>query len=399
MILAQSRFERLESLLYWGRWVPLGLLAVYTVGKRVLAPRPRGPMIRQGEGVDAWILGWIALAYVSAVYSIAPQTTIQLATTLLLGYGAVFWGVWHYANRYGEERVVTLILTCASLVVVASWVGLFGGVSVVAGPENGGGEGIRFRGVMENPNSLGMLCAFTIPLFLYSVLRERSALWYGLFGLVVVAMLFTGNRGSIGASIIGCAYLLWKAKSINRKTALIFLAMATGLGLYALQGTVEEIILRSDQIETASGRSGLWGLFEGYIQNRPLLGHGWGTEDLLHAYYGIDLNRLRLRGAYAGNSYIGFVAQMGILGATAFFLPLLWTMGRAALVPKGILLRFQAFNAVLIVGLITAVVESWMSSLGNAQSLLFWIPVMLLIRRQVRAKRARHIHRIRRKMR
>ena len=180
MILAQAQSQRLESLLYLGRWVPLGLLTVYAAGQWVLKPKWSGPMIRRGKGFDIWILCWVALTYISAVYSIAPQATVRLATTLVLGYGAVFWGVWHYANRYSEERVVTLILVCASLIVLASWGGLIGGVgqafgTSVPGRSGGGvGQNLRFRGVMENPNSLGMLCAFTLPLFLGTAIRKDS---------------------------------------------------------------------------------------------------------------------------------------------------------------------------------------------------------------------------------
>ena len=182
--------------------------------------------------------------------------------------------------------------------------------------------------------------------------------------------------------------MLWKAKRINRNVVLLFLLAAVGLGLYGLRGAIESVIVRPEKLQTASGRFLIWELFTDYIQNRPLLGHGWGTEDLLHGYYGTNLERLRIRGIYAGSSYVGFVAQMGVLGAAAFFLPLFWVAGRAALVPRGRSLQFHALNAVLLVGLMTAAVESWMSSLGNAQSLLFWIPVMLLIRSRVLARRA-----------
>ena len=393
MILAQAQSQRLESLLYLGRWIPLGLLLVYAMGRWASEPRWSGPSIRWGRSFDLWILGWIGLAYVSTTYSIAPQATVRLATTFVLGYGAVFWGVWLYADRYGEQPVITLLVAGAALVMLASLGGLLGGIESTLGvsisDQSGGvGRSIRFRGILENPNSLGMMCAFTLPLFLDQLIRKRDIYTSVLFGGMVVTLFLTGSRGSLGASVIGCGYVLWKAKGIDKNTILIALVGAVALGVYSLQGTIISVILRPEQLETASGRFLIWELFWDYIRNRPFLGHGWGTEDLLHRHYGTNLQRLGVRGVYAGSSYIGFSAQVGLIGAGLFFAPLLWLSGRTAMIPRGQSVRIHALNAVLIVGLTTATVESWMSSLGNAQALLFWIPVMLLVRRHVLAHRA-----------
>ncbi|WP_251929732.1 O-antigen ligase family protein [Salinibacter ruber] len=394
MVLAQAQSQQLESFLYLGRWIPLGLLTVYALFLGASSPRLRGPAIRRFRGIDGWIMGWIAMAYVSAGYSIAPGTTLLMSTTFILGYGAVFWGVWSYVDRFGERPVITMILSIAGLIAVASLASFFTGIGSAAdlgyAVQDGGiVQSVRLRGVLENPNSLGMLCAFTLPLFLVRAMTRKSIFTYGVFGIVVITALFTGSRGSLGASILGCGYMIWKSKHVGRVGAVFFALLTVAVGLYGLRGTIESVILRPEQLETASGRFLIWELFAEYIRNRPLLGHGWGTEDLLHNHYGTNLEQLGIRGIYAGSSYVGFAGQVGVLMTAAFFLPLFWLTGRNALVPRGAGIRLHALNAVLIVGLTTAAVESWMSSLGNAQSLLFWIPVMLLVRRRVRARTQR----------
>lgn len=398
MILAQALSQQLEALLYIGRWVPLGLLMVYAVGRWASSPHLSVPSIRRWQGFDAWIVGWIGLAYISFIYSIDPGATVVMATTFLLGYGAVFWGVWHYADRYGEERVIKMLLWSATLILIASWVSLatgygrpfmgsvlreFSAVQSLGVLELGG-----FRGILENPNALGQLSALILPLFLERSLKSKSIYVYLLLGLTVVTLLYTFNRSGIGAASVASSYILWKAKNVDRGIAILFLAMTVGLGLYSFRGQIANTILQTDVLTTTSNRDIMWGLFADYIQNRPLLGHGWGTEGLLHEHYGTNIEKFLLRQSVAGSSYIGFAAQVGLIGASVYFVPLLWLSGRTAFVSQNAPLRVHTLNAVLIIGITTAASESWMSSMGHAKSLLFWIPVMLLIRRRALAREA-----------
>ncbi len=321
-----------------------------------------------------------------------------MATTFLLGYGAVFWGVWHYVNRFGEERVIKMLLWAAALILIASWVSLATGYgrpfmgSVLRkfypvqnlGLLDLGG----FRGILENPNALGQLSALILPLFLERSLKTKNIYVYLLLGVTIVTLLYTFNRSGIGAAAVASSYILWKAENVDKRTAILFLIMTVGLGLYSFRGQITANFLQSDVLTTTSNRDVMWGLFADYIQSRPLLGHGWGTEGMLHNFYGTSVEQFHLRQNVAGSSYLGFTAQLGLIGAAVYFLPLVWLAGRTALVSRRAPLRLHALNAVLIVGLTTAVSESWMSSVGHAKSLLFWIPVMLLIRRRALAHRA-----------
>jgi hypothetical protein len=407
MILAQAHSQRIESILYLGRWVPLGLLMSYAVSWWALTRRWEGPAIRRAEGFDAWMLGWIGFAYISLTYSVAPETTVVMATTFLLGYGGVFWGIWHFADRFGEEKVVILLLWAGAAVIIAGWGALvFGYGSPLQGYglqspgyQSSGvfGLGARFRGILENPNALGQLSALISPLILARGLRTKNFSTYLFLALTVITLMLTGNRSGIGAAAVASGYVLWKAENVDRRIALTFLLGAIGLGLYGLRGEISSILVRADTLDTASRRVAMWDLFSEYIQNRPLIGHGWGTEDLLHGFYGTNVEALYLRQNLAASSYIGITAQVGLIGAAAFFLPLLWLAGHTALAWQGTSLWLHALNAVLLVGLIVAVTQSWMSSMGHAKALTFWVPVMLLIRRRVTARRAyRKRHSVRR---
>ena len=88
------------------------------------------------------------------------------------------------------------------------------------------------------------------------------------------------------------------------------------------------------------------------------------------------------------NSYLGLSLQIGILGATAFFAPLL------LVAIKGIQLSMRVkdpmmtmFVGPLIAGLVISLTESWLYSAGNSQSLPFWILFGILVRLVLKTQR------------
>ncbi len=86
-------------------------------------------------------------------------------------------------------------------------------------------------------------------------------------------------------------------------------------------------------------------------------------------------------GGYIHNSYLGMTLQLGILGFIIFFSPLFILLFKELFsrqdndIP---LLRY-ALRASLIAGLMCAIFESWVYSVGNAQTFPFWIIIMLLV--------------------
>ena len=376
--MAQARLEEIERFLYYGRWMPIGLLSLYPFGLWCWASSPARstPVIRKIGKVDYWLLTWLAVIAVSATYSIKPSATVQTAITFIAMYVAVFWAAWNYVDRFGEARLISLLIVAVLPIYVVSWATVLGGGSGgVGGYVNG-----RFMGVLENPNSLGLLTALVMPLFIGRALNRSGISDYSLAVAIVGTLIITGSRGSIVAAAVGSFYLVWKLKNIGKLQSLLLIAVGVAVAVYFLQGAFEALVIRPEQLQTGSGRLTIWEHYTQYISNRPILGHGWGTEDLLHRYYGTDLNAVGVRGQYAASSYIGIASQIGVIPSIVFFVPFTLMVFRACRVPPGTHLGLHVSTAVIIVGLITGLVESWMSSVGNAQALIFWLAVMLVAR-------------------
>jgi O-antigen ligase len=147
---------------------------------------------------------------------------------------------------------------------------------------------------------------------------------------------------------------------------------------------IENPILRAETIRTGSGRiTEAWPAAMTIIGERPMLGHGFGTEDLLFEAYGYDPKSFREHtGSYLHNSYLGITAQTGVVGAVLFFGPLIYLLTLSVLrsLHDETLDLKHGLQGVLIAALVACFFESWIYSMGNSQAFPFWLSLMLLIR-------------------
>jgi len=138
---------------------------------------------------------------------------------------------------------------------------------------------------------------------------------------------------------------------------------------------------RNQEWDTGSGRLFAWQYGVQYLLERPWTGFGFGTENLLYDYHGVQTSYLPFNGAYFHNSYLGLAVQVGIPGALLFYVPLLMLAVselRSKVKYSQMPLRF-ALRGVFAAGLVSAFAESWLYSMGNAFAFPFWICVMLLV--------------------
>lgn len=367
LMLTQTYISSLRQPLETARWVPLILLAAWPVAYWLSTETG----VRCSGSLDYYMWAWLAASLLTAFYSIAVPLTIGRAGSLVIMYVAVFWGVWLYVNRHGEESIVRILLASASVIYVLSWLSYLSGWGL---PVQAG----RFRGIMENPNTFGILTAILLPLALARALEKRSAYTYGLVLLMIGTLILSGSRGGVLAAMTGSLYIIWKGRGGDRFGIGVVIALTGGLALYSLGGALEDVLLRRQTLETGSGRIVHWELMLGYVSQHPLLGHGFGTEDVVYSYYGVVPEA---RGNRAFNAYIGLAVQVGVPLTVLFFAPLFYLVYRTARIPPCYNYGVHAFNAVLISGLLVAVVEGYLYAMGNSQSFPFWIAIMLLLRR------------------
>jgi O-antigen ligase len=354
------------------RWLPPLALSFFVFAFASVEHRlPRQPL-----AADVVFLAWIVLAILSSVYSVTPAVTFGRGVSLLLGYLAVYWAIWRFTDQASEARVLDLILVATAFVYGAGIVLL---VAVPGGVFLAG----RFRGLLQNPNAVGLLTAILFPLVLYRMLIKRGWREYALCASMLFSLVMTASRSSLLAVCLTSALMLAKARS---RWLLLPIGSVVVIGL-AFAGMVPlpfdlAKYARLNHLATGSGRLELWPILIEYIRHRPFFGYGFGTEDYLLEAINRSTIFTEFSGGYAHNSYLGLTVQLGLVGSVTFFLPLfllllhgLLDMGRE----RG-LQRHHAFTMTILAGLVLAIAESWIYSLGNAMAFPFWIVVMLQLR-------------------
>lgn len=196
-----------------GRWVPLALLAASAAARVGLSRQ----LPRSIQWFDWLAAAFIALAFASSAYSIAPDQTVGRAASVLLLYGAVFWGMWPDGVLVTPNRLAWALVHAIAIVLA---------VNLIIGPfllpfDPAG----RFQGVMS-PNTLGILVALMLPLALWAD-HERPGWLYRTMGLTMLALIvLCQSRTGAFATVASVSYFLLYRYPHRRRFILTFAATA-----------------------------------------------------------------------------------------------------------------------------------------------------------------------------
>ena len=331
--------------------------------------------------IDLWALGFIGLAFYSQTYSIMPHLTIERASTLVLFYLAVFWGVSHYIED--EKKVTTMIYQFLYSVFPLFLIGLRMGANQ------------SFTGIFKGPNTVGVIISLLMPLAFWSYLCDQKKKGLYCIILFAISLFISRSRGGILATAIASGYFLLSCYRVHRATILTWMVVFVGaIFLYAeLFGySFFKDYLKWDSLSLGGGRLEGWSEVIRLIKLRPWLGFGFGTED--HLFLHFDSVFMSHAGAYAHNSYLGLASQLGIVGVLLFYVPLFFIFFRCAYQLHK-MPREQSFplllalNASILGGLINAFFESWLYTVGSAFAFPFWCLVIAQLRMGRRIRMAK----------
>ena len=360
------------------RWIPYIIFVFIFLSQLFITQR----LHRKIEGFDVFLFIMIVIMFLSAFYSIAPAMTIKRAGTFLLLYISVFWVIYpEIHSKDDAEEVIDLILYASFIPYTISIILLF--FSPIAF------YGDRFMGYFLNPNTIGILTAVLLPLILWKILERKSRWAKVLLFFVLLSLVLSGSRAGLLGSFIGGSFYLFTTKRKYR-----FPAIFLGLMIIVLMFTVGDRMLRPltsflrvenvsaievrEELDVAtSGRIGKWKVMISLIKKRPLLGYGFGTEDLLFRYFGISTGR----GRQAFSNFIGITVQLGIPGFILFFSPLFYLLFKPV---KSRDTLIYALKGMVIGGLVVGLFETWIYSVGNAFVFPFWVGVVILWRLEKR---------------
>jgi O-Antigen ligase len=394
------------------RWLALAELGLAAGALLALRRRAVAPV---GITAAAVLAG---LAIVSTGWSGDAGLTFgrALSFAILLGVAAMLAaGTLGDARRCG--RLLLGVLAAVTFIAVAGVFELFHSYDQAVVPATRG-QGARYNGIGQNPNQIAMLLALALPLALWAFVEARSRLGkaaaVSLFLLFDVSLVASGSRGAIVGAFAGCAAFAFATLPRRRALALAAVSAFFALNVLATQlppRAETEPVLNPEFGQTtplspqdlnfrlplesefgfpgenappgkrtlifSSGRSQAWvGAFEQALE-RPLLGYGFGMEEraFVDRYYMFVGQRIE-------NSYLGTLLQLGPLGvvlvAIVLVLPVVvWLRRRSAF--RGESARVAAAaGGVAAAGLVLAVPQSFLTSVGSPPSAPFWISLFLL---------------------
>jgi O-antigen ligase/polysaccharide polymerase Wzy-like membrane protein len=374
---------------------------------RVLWERVRAP----AYGATA---AFAVVAAASALWSVDPRLTAQrTASFVLVLVTAAALGLGSARDPAAAERLVLSVLAGALAVALA-------GLAVLAvAPGDALQEATRtiasrYRGIGQNPNTVAMLFAATLPLATWlAVARRGRSRLAGALALLVLggSIVGSGSRGALVTGALGTLALLVATAAGTRARVLavagVAAAVAAAIGLADIPqpnpnatgasptacvrcklnpNDADRWIRPEDEfgapreaggsgerrtLLASTGRTQAWeGAFD-QGSDRPLVGFGFGTED--HVF--VD----RFYSFFGGtpeNSYVGMFLQLGLVGL-ALLAVLAVALARGSLAALRRLEGHEqrlaaACAAVLLTGLGLGVVQSSLYAVGNTSTLSIW---------------------------
>ena len=401
------------------RWTILAELAVVALVYAVWS----GRRPRVERSVLALGLAFLGLATLSAVWSIDAGLTFGRAVTLVALFVTAL-AIAHGAA--GRERhvgqVLLAVLVAVVAVAVAGVIELFTWPDLARVPATTTSPA-RFNGLGGNPNTMAMLLALGLPLATWAVFEARTRA-ARIVAVAVVLLLYasvvaSGSRGALLAGGAGAlvAALSAVAGGTRVRVAAACAAVATlvlvGLVLMQLPSPAATNPVISNRIvppapvpfsrleaqtilpleneigypspdddekaRTLLDSSGRWAAWRGAVEQsaqRPLLGFGFGTEEraFVDRYYPHFADRVE-------NAYIGTLVQLGLVGLVsllALLVALAAGAWRALRHSRGSTRRVAgAAGGVLVAGIVLAVGQSYLTSVGSPATAPFWLCAFL----------------------
>lgn len=275
-----------------------------------------------------------ALAFLSILWSDRPLDTAvgtsEMAAVIL--FGAVM------GCRLEERYLLPLlVMVLTALAVVDGW--------VIATQPIGldiNGEAV---GIFAHKNGNGQIMAL-LSLACFAILTWGGRRGLALLGLAIAVpiLILSGSRTAWLVAIVGVAAILLLAfrrlKPAGRLIALFLgtaLATATIIGMMRLQANlVDGVLSLLGKDSTLTGRTVLWDLATRYINEAPILGHGfnafWSLDPTTDAAFVDSVLKEDLQSFH--NGYLELANELGWVGAGIEILVMV-----AFLRPLGRLLR------------------------------------------------------------
>ena len=315
----------------------------YLAGLTVLLQRPGRAAL--GLLREPFLVALMGVAALSLLWSVAPDQTgrriVAIGFTTLTG--VALGARWRWSQLVEIVAVAFAVMTVLSLIlgVASPTVGrmteLFPGA---------------WRGLWLEKNTFGGLMAFAALSFAAAALFQprRGLFWWSMTALAIVLLGLSTSKTSLvslllGGSGLGFALLVRRGgASAVITTWLAVAAVVVAGAVVALQPDLFLGLLGKDA--TLTGRTKIWAAVWRLIQQRPLLGYGYGavwSDDTGWGPLQWVIKQAGFKPEHAHNSWLEQWLGLGLVGLIAWSLFYLSTLAKtlwAVFTHKGALLVF-----------------------------------------------------------
>ena len=140
--------------------------------------------------------------------------------------------------------------------------------------------------------------------------------------LISLSLLLCGARGSINATLFSLGYFIYARSKKNNPFAFFATVSGVLIFIWIIETLAKEFFktyIRVESILILGGRLEAWQAAVSLIMDKPLFGYGFGVEDKLFGLKKVMFHAHS--GAYAHNSFLGMLLQLGLLGFIMFLFP------------------------------------------------------------------------------
>jgi O-antigen ligase len=417
------------------RWVALFALCALALAAAFRTVRRTGIPWRAIR--IAWLLAaFLAIAVLSAGWSARPRLSFERAASfaVLLAL-ALALAIASRVDLDLRRRVFVGLALGSSLIGIAGVLMAIAGMHEARQPASGFMPG-RFEGFGQNPNTIALLDAVALPLIAWlaaTTSSRRARLgWAASFLVLYGSTVASQSRGGLIGAFLGSTLVLVFAIRPPRYKVLAISAVAalTVFGVVLRQSSTQapppfvsavqpgipkaaastgpagggkaspavskvqpkivaaQLPGRDQEIGdprlsthgvtlVGSGRVAAWLGALKLIEDRPLLGYGFGTEEIVFVdrWYYFD-------GARPENSLLGILLQVGVIGLLPLltFLVMLVGAGMRALRSADAAVRSFAVAplGVLVAALVLVFFQSYVYSVGDVATVTVWVALFAL---------------------
>lgn len=328
-----------------------------------------------------YFLPFIFLAFFGLLASPSNETNSAFSSGFVktLSYILLYFVAFHYFRHQMITYGVNLLRDLVLLFTLALFIGLFLIPFVPEIPFYKGG--IRYNGLLGNPNGMGVYLVLNLPIvvyyFLYSKEKNTGLKWF-LGILFVISLLLCSSRNALFATALFMG-LIYGLQGGNLRKAMVFLGVLPAIGFLIFNIDLEAFVvdlglekyLRLRDFKSGSGRIYAWEFALDIFRENPMFGCGFFCEEWkFHNEMSYYLWRTGHQGG-VHNSFLSFLMNIGILGTTAFL------SGWAAVISRAPNLNFLL--PYVAICLFSATFESWMISSLNTFTVYFLIMSNILL--------------------